>query len=171
MIDEPHRTIPFDNIRGLLQDFTLQLDHLIMAQRNGTRYENARRSDLKVFIMASRQPHTLSSLARALSISRQAVHSSVKRLAALQVVEVLPLAGSARDKIVTVTEKGWHARQTANEQIVRLEAECASIIGEKGLEQFRMLLQAMVLGLKSKHAFDTEIADADAAQAVQATGV
>jgi DNA-binding MarR family transcriptional regulator len=150
MTDEWRALIPFSNIRGLLQDFTTQLDDLTISYRKGTRYENVRKSDARVFISAIRKPQSVAEIARELEVSRQAVHSSVKRLAALKVLELQPLPGNHRDKIVTITDRGHRARVHILEHIQRMEAECAEIIGQQGLETFRALLLALVLGLKAK---------------------
>jgi DNA-binding MarR family transcriptional regulator len=146
--EQPRRAIPYDNIRGLLQDLTAELDNRTIAHRRGTRYENVRQSDVRVFIIASRQPRTVSSIAREMDVTRQAVHSSVQRLKTLQVVELIAQPGNDRDKLVAVTEKGWQAQQVANESIRHLEAEIAEILGVKGLEQLRKQLLALVTTLK-----------------------
>ena len=143
-----NRSIPFDNVRGLLRDLTAELDRRTVVHRQGTRYENVRQSDVRVFIIASRQPSTESEIARELEVTRQAVHSSVQRLKELGVVEMLPQPGNGRDKLVAVTEKGWQAQEVANASIRLLEKECADILGSKGLEQFRKQLVALVAALK-----------------------
>jgi DNA-binding MarR family transcriptional regulator len=156
MPDQWRAHIPFDNIRGLLQDFTTLLDDRITAYRRGTRYENVRRSDVRVFISATRKAQSVADIARELEVSRQAVHSSVKRLADLKVVELVPQPGNNRDKLVIVTDRGEQARVHALEQIERLEKECAAIIGEQRLATFRTLLLALVLGLKAKDSVSAE---------------
>jgi DNA-binding MarR family transcriptional regulator len=143
-----NRTIPFDNIRGLLQDLSSELDRRTIAHRRGTRYENVRQSDVRVFIMASRQPRSEAEIARELEVTRQAVHGSVQRLKALGVLDLVKLPGNGRDKVVTVTESGWQAQEVANASIQLLERECAGILGDKGLEQFRKQLVALVTALK-----------------------
>jgi DNA-binding MarR family transcriptional regulator len=146
--NQQERVIPFDNLRGLLQDLMGELDRRIFTHIKGTRYQRIRPSDLRVGIMASRQPRSVSVIARELEISRQAVHSSVQRLIALDVVELLPDPTSSRDKIVAVTEKGWQAQQVTLASIKLLEKECGDILGEKGLEQFRKQLLALVTAMK-----------------------
>jgi DNA-binding MarR family transcriptional regulator len=146
--DQAARVIPFDNIRGLLQDLTSELDRRAIAFRKGTRYENARQSDVRVFILASRQARSESELARELEVTRQSVHASVQRLRQMDVVELVSQPGNARDKLVTVTDKGWEAQAMAKKSIALLEADCASILGEKGLEQFRKQLLALVTALQ-----------------------
>ena len=147
MSDSSGNPIPFDNIRGMLQDLTAHLDHQLTHYRQGTRYENVRKSDVRVFTLASRKSRTMSHMARDLDVSRQAVHSSVKRLIDLKVVELIAQPGNSRDKLVAVTERGFHARQIAVEQIQRLEKELQLVLGAEKLGQFRSLLQELVVGL------------------------
>ena len=153
MPDE-HRTraIPFDNIRGLLQDLSSELDRRTIAHRKGTRYEKVRQSDVRVFIMASRQPRSEAEIARELEVTRQAVHGSVQRLKALGVLDLVKQPGNGRDKVVTVTESGWQAQEVAKASIHLLEQECTDILGAKGLEQFRKQLVALVTALKVRDA-------------------
>ena len=151
VIDQkPKRAIPYDNVRGLLQDLESELDKRGAVYRRGTRYENVRQSDVRVFILASRRARTVSDIARELEVTRQAVHSSVTRLKALQVVELLPQPGNGRDKLVVVTENGWQAQVIANDAITKLEKECAQILGTRGLTQFRKQLLKLVTTLKSR---------------------
>jgi DNA-binding MarR family transcriptional regulator len=142
------RVIPFDNIRGLLRDLASQLDRRAIVHRKGTPYEAVRQSDVRVFIIASRQPSSESEIARELEVSRQAVHSSVQRLKDLGVVGLIPQPGNGRDKLVAVTESGRQAQDVANATIRLLENECADILGTKGLEQFRKQMTVLVSALK-----------------------
>lgn len=142
--------IPFDNVRGLLQDLTTILDDHFTTLRKGTRYESLRKSDTKVFILASRQPRSMAAMAKDLAISRQAVHDSVKRLVALEVVEVVALPNNSRDKIVAVTERGLQARLVALSYIEKLEAICADILGKEEFELFRKMLVVLLRGLKQQ---------------------
>ena len=150
MLDHVQTVIPFSNIRGLMQDFTLQLDRMIGEQRRGTKYEKVRKSDIRVFISISRRKQTVTEIAREMDVTRQAIHSSVKRLIDMDVVGLVPQPGNHKEKLVVITERGEKTRAYAMEQIASLEAECASIIGQQGLETFRALLLALVLGLKAK---------------------
>jgi DNA-binding MarR family transcriptional regulator len=150
MVDDLPFRIPYDNLRGLLQDFMLQIDHRYVLYKKGTPYEKARLSDLKVFIAASRNPRSIAEIARDHAVSRQAIQSSVQRLVGLNVVELLPHPSNHRDKIVSVTERGWRARQQALKHIGWIEQECAEILGAKGLEQFRAQLLALTVGLKAR---------------------
>lgn len=152
--DQENRAIPYDNVRGLLRDLADLLDKRTVAYRKGTRYEAVRQSDVRVFIIASRQPSTEADIARELEVSRQAVHSSVQRLKALGVVEQVAQPGNGRDKLVMVTESGWQAQAVANESIRLLEKECADILGVKGLEQFRKQLVVLVSALKLRDSLD-----------------
>jgi DNA-binding MarR family transcriptional regulator len=150
VVDKLPYAIPHDNLRGLMQDFIVQLDSRFARFRMGTPYGKARLSDLKVFIAASRNPRSIADIARDHMVTRQAIQASVQRLVALDVVELLPHPKNHRDKIVSVTERGWQARKEALKHIDIVEKECAEILGAKGLEQFRAQLLALTVGLKAR---------------------
>jgi DNA-binding MarR family transcriptional regulator len=150
MIDPSQTPIPVNSIRGLLQDFTLHLDRMISEQRQGTPYEKVRQSDIRVFISAARRSQSVSDIAREMDVSRQAIHSSVKRLMAFDVVELVPQPGNHKEKLVAVSVHGQDARNHVIAQIDHMEAQCRAIIGVQGLETLRALLLALVLGLRAK---------------------
>jgi DNA-binding MarR family transcriptional regulator len=133
-------TVPVDNIRSLLHFVIQCLDDRLQVYRKGTRYESVRPSDVRVFVSALRQPRRITDLAKALKISRQAVQMSVKRLADLKVVELQPVPGNQRDKLIVITDRGMSARRTADDQITRLENEVSDVIGKDDLESLRILL-------------------------------
>jgi DNA-binding MarR family transcriptional regulator len=166
MSDQPERAIPYDNIRGLAQDLIDELDRRGDVHRRGSRFEHVRRSDVRVWAYASRKPRTMAEIARALKVTRQAVHASVKRLLDLGIVELLPQPGNGRDKLLTVTERGLEAQKLARHSIGLMEEEAAQIIGQRGLDQFRQQLLALVTALRARevpgeHAV-TEDEDVDA---------
>ena len=150
MADDPKLRISSDNLTSLAQDLMHLLGLRLVDLRKGTRYEQVRRSDVRVFALAARHPRSVSEIARDLAVSRQAVHSSFKRLEALKILEMIPHPTSGRDKLMAVTERGQHASLTAIDQIAILDAECASIIGRKRLEQMRESLVELVAGLKAR---------------------
>ena len=86
--------VPLDNIRSLLSNLSVEIDYRFIRFRRGTRYENVRPSDVRVFVAATRGRRTISDVAMALNVTRQAVHASVKRLAALKILELqsMPVA-------------------------------------------------------------------------------
>ncbi len=140
MAENDTPTVPVDNIRSLLHFVIQCLDDRLQVYRKGTRYESVRPSDVRVFVSALRQPRRITDLAKALKISRQAVQMSVKRLADLKVVELQPVPGNQRDKLIVITDRGMSARRTAEDQITRLEGEVSNIIGKDDLESLRILL-------------------------------
>jgi DNA-binding MarR family transcriptional regulator len=140
MAENDTPTVPVDNIRSLLHFVIQCLDDRLQVYRKGTRYESVRPSDVRVFVSALRQPRRITDLAKALKISRQAVQMSVKRLADLKVVELQPVPGNQRDKLIVITDRGMSARRTAEDQITRLENEVSDIIGKDDLESLRILL-------------------------------
>jgi DNA-binding MarR family transcriptional regulator len=135
--------VPSNNIRSLLQGVSDGLDARFAAYRSGTRFENIRPSDVRVFVLALRHPRSMAELARILHVSRQAVHASVNRLRQLKVVELKSDPGNAKDKKVVITDRGESARSAAQTQIRQVETECAEVIGPDGVEKLRELLEAL----------------------------
>jgi DNA-binding MarR family transcriptional regulator len=152
MVDQTIQFIPPDSTRGLLQEVMQQLDQRVAHFKIGTPYEKVRMSDARVFVAAARLPRSIAQIARVYGISRQAVQSSVQRLIALNVVELLPHPDSHRDKIISVTAHGNAAQAQAVKHLGWLDNECAEILGAKGLEQFRTQLLALTAGLKARQA-------------------
>ncbi len=140
MVDDALPKLAVDNIRSLLHFATQCADERLQSYRMGTRYEAVRPSDVRVFVMALRRPRRIADLARSMKISRQAVQMSVRRLQALKVLELQPIPGNQRDKLVVITDRGLNARRTAEMQSARLENEIAELLGVDGLEQFREYL-------------------------------
>jgi DNA-binding MarR family transcriptional regulator len=162
MVDITNAPIPFDNMRGLMQDLTIQLDLRLKLFREGTRFAGVRQSDIRIFISASRAPKSIAELAREHQITRQAAQISVKRLVELGVVELVHKPGNQRDKVVTVTEDGLDAKKARLDFIELIEREMAEIIGTKGLEQFRILMLAVVSGMKARSAVENGFEPAQA---------
>ncbi len=140
--------IPLDNVRSLILELTFVLDRHFAALRKGTSYAGLRKSDIKVFVLASRQPSSMAALARDLAVSRQAVHDSVKRLAALDIVALVALPNNARDRVVTITERGKDAQAYARTNIAKLETTCSEILGKEEFELLKKMLGTLMLGLK-----------------------
>jgi DNA-binding MarR family transcriptional regulator len=146
-----------DNIRTMLYFLGVALDERLQHFRKGTIYEQVRASDVRVFMRAIREKNTISELARQLNISRQAVQSSVQRLQKLQVLDLEAPPGNKRDKLVVITAKGHHARNTALQQIQRFEDEFAAVIGVDGLETFRKSLIAILEQTRKLNAADAKV--------------
>lgn len=137
MVDNMKLEFPTQNIRSLLHEISVAIDKNLQTQRQGSRYEGVRDSDVKVFMRAFRSEATVSEIARSLNVSRQAIHASVQRLMELGVLALQPIPNNSRDKLVVVTERGRHAQQTSLDQIKSLEAHMASVIGENELQTMR----------------------------------
>ncbi len=140
--------LPSNTLYNLLQQLSFLIDNRYTELRRGTRYSDVRPSDIRVFVQVARQARSETEIAQAMNVTRQAVQSSVKRLVAMKVVEVVPKPNNGRDKIVQLTERGLVARQTAAEQIRIVEAECAAIIGREELERLRGLLLHLETGYR-----------------------
>ena len=133
--------IPYhNNMKGLVQDLTEKLDLCMSVLLENSPYKDVRPADVKSFMLISRNPRTISGLARALNISRQAAFSSVSRLIELGVIELKPAPGSKRDKIPVVTKKGNEARRVAEKNLKIIDSRLQTKIGEKRFKDFRQTL-------------------------------
>jgi DNA-binding MarR family transcriptional regulator len=149
MVDESKNPVTL-GIRNLTAEFLSALDERYTMMRKGTRYEGVRQFDGRVFVAATREGLTESEIARAFSVSRQAVHASVERLMELKLLERQAIPGNRRDKRIALTERGKHASQTANQQIAEIEAECADIIGRDNFQTFRLQLELIAKTMSSR---------------------
>lgn len=140
--------IPADNICELMQQLSVALESHFAALRKGSHCESLRKSDVKVFFLASRQPRSMATMARDLGVSRQAIHESVKRLVALDIVELEIQSDNGRDKVVAVTELGKDAQILAQTSIAKLESTGAEILGKEEFELFRKMLGLLLHGFK-----------------------
>jgi DNA-binding MarR family transcriptional regulator len=133
-----------DNIINLVHQLGMAFDERFMLFRRGTPYEAARKSDVRVFVQATRGPFTISEIARTMGITRQAVQNSVQRMQKMKVVNLQLVSGNRRDKQVVITELGLQAQNLAAQQVQRYEAEIAQAIGADNVEQFRKNLKSFV---------------------------
>ena len=129
-----------NNTKGLVQDLVEKLDSKMHAMRRGTLWEDVRPSDAKLFVLTARHQRSIADLAKALDISRQAAHKSVKRLLDRGVVELRQMPGNNRDKIVVITDEGNAARIMAAKNLEAIEFEIEQRIGKERLEEFRQTL-------------------------------
>jgi DNA-binding MarR family transcriptional regulator len=126
-----------DNINSLTYLLGVEIEERLAKQRLGTPYEHVRKSDVRVFVAASRGRLTISEIARTLGVSRQAVHMSAQRLQDLKVVELQPAPEDRREKILVLSAMGLAVGQNAKKQIEAVEAEFEEVIGKDGMETLR----------------------------------
>ncbi len=131
---------PRDNIIHLISQLGQAFEGRLLQFRRGTRYEHVWHSDARVFGQATRRKMTISEIARTLKITRQAVQASVKRLRALDVVDVESIPGNRRDKFVVLTARGLLAQASAVKQVAAIEDDIAKALHPMDLETFRNAL-------------------------------
>ncbi|MBL4799529.1 MAG: winged helix-turn-helix transcriptional regulator [Oleispira sp.] len=140
MVDKKNNLPNPTNVKGLMQDLVEKLDSKMQMKRKGTLWEDVRPSDAKLFLLTARHQRSIADLAKALGISRQAAHKSVKRLLDRDVVELRQFPGNNRDKIVVITDAGNTARIMVAKSLGAIESEIEERIGKKRLEEFRQTL-------------------------------
>ncbi len=136
-----------NNIRGLIQDTSERLDSLAASVRATTQFAGTTKADAKTFMLISRHSRGLTELARALGISRQAAHKSLKRLIEAQMVSYDYVPGSNRDMIATLTPKGLAARQVGLKIAQQVEQAVEAQIGAADLEVLREILVRLNQGM------------------------
>lgn len=121
-----------------------EMDAWMLEQREKTQFGGIRPADAKLAVVASRQPQTLSELARTLGVSRQAVHLAVQRLSKMGLLSLHPTATDRREKLVALTARGREALLLAEQQVRKMEQDMASVIGPEGLETLRATLKVLL---------------------------
>lgn len=143
MVDKRDDAFLSDNIKGLMMDLVSRWNRAMDAAQQHTEFSSVRPGDQRLFGYMRGRTTRMSEFHTGLGISRQAAHQSVARLQAGGLVEVRPTPDSARDKSVYITEKGQRLRSFAAQQIREIEGECASVLGDDGLEALRQLLKRL----------------------------
>lgn len=98
-------------------------------------------SSSKILTFVDNGVVTISSIAKKIGISRQAVHKVVKNLA-LKDFLVLEHQNNKRDKQIQMTQKGQELLQCRHAVMTKVEAQIAQKIGEKNLCELKKLLNS-----------------------------
>lgn len=135
------------NLKGLLQDVLERLEARNAALRADTAFADATPAEARLFAALRGRERTISELARALGVSRQAVHHTVHRLVRAGVVVLVPSEHSGREKIVRISPSGRQVQVMAAANLRQIEAEVGALIGNRSLETLRSLLLRIRDGL------------------------
>lgn len=144
MIEKTDDTFLETNIKGMMMTLIAHWNAQMDQGRVSTEFANIRPSDMRVFGQLRGRSIKLSDIHRELGFSRQAAQQAVDRLVEHGVLSVEPAAGSRRDKVVSVTQKGQGLRTLAARQIREIETSCARVLGDDGKEAMRELLIQLV---------------------------
>lgn len=140
MGDNNDKTIQSDNLRGLIQDLSETFDRMANDIREETVFAGVRPSDAKTFMLIARHPRGISELAKAMGISRQAAHKSVRHLRDKGLIAIEFEDGSKRDKIARLTKRGLEGRKVGREIAETVEQCVAEKIGQKDTDMLKQLL-------------------------------
>ena len=133
---QPHKTL----LRHLLLARSDWMEARVMegAHRNG--YGEVTTAMNRLFAQLRGRPVGLSELARALSVSRQAVHQLANEAARLGLVEFVASENDGRVKLLRFTQKGWAMSDSAARAFEAIEAELAQQIGAQDLVELKRIL-------------------------------
>lgn len=99
--------------------------------------------------LAEAEPMSVSSLAGALGISRQAAHKSLTILEKLGYITLQMRPENKKEKIVVLTDRGGELVKRSLEIIAATEQKMADFLGEKAYKSFRENQQKLTLFLAS----------------------
>jgi len=136
--------IPVVNIRTLTYFLSQMIDHRVDELRAGSPFAHLRASDLRVFVAASRNNRTMSDIARLMRITRQSVQSSIQRLEEVDVVELMPIKGNKRDKLVHMTRRGASAIGLAVKVLAAIDKEFSDILGQDEYAQLKATMLKLI---------------------------
>ena len=139
MIDNSTKKFLETNLKGLMMDTIERMEKETALLRKGGLYE-ASPSEVKLFSALRGRERSISEVARALGISRQAVHKTNRRLMELGVTELVEKSGNKRDKFIKITENGLLVQIEGAKHLKIVEDKISQKIGKKNLELFRSLL-------------------------------
>ena len=139
MVDENSKQFLATSLKGLLQDTLEWMEVRNSELRRGSEFEGTP-AEAKLFATLRGRSRSISELARAIGVSRQAVHNTVHRLIEAGVVELVAQENSKRDKLVKITRKGTRVQAMAAKNLKVIENEMADRIGAKNVELIRSLL-------------------------------
>jgi DNA-binding MarR family transcriptional regulator len=133
---QPHKTL----LRHLLLARSDWMEVRVMdgARRNG--YGEVTTAMNRLFAQLGGRPVGLSELARALSVSRQAVHQLANEAARLGLVEFVTSESDGRVKLLRFTQKGWAMSDSAARAFAAIETELAQQIGAQDLAELKRIL-------------------------------
>lgn len=127
-------------LRGLLLRRVSWMESRVLAAAEVHGYGAVTPAMNRLFGHMRRRPVSLSTLARQLGVSRQAVHQVVKEAEALGLVELTAHGSDARAKEVGFTAAGWAMSASAAASLDAIEEDLAGRIGRDDLETLRRIL-------------------------------
>lgn len=127
-------------LRTLLRARTDWIEQRMLegAARNG--YGHLTPAMVRLFGHMSGRPLGISTLARRLAVSKQAVHQLATEGARLGLLEFVPSEQDGRVKLVRFTEKGWAMSDSASAELQRIEDELAATLGREDMAALRRIL-------------------------------
>ena len=125
--------------RLLLQKFQL-IENRLLKELNSSEFAPISKAESMIFASLRGNESSLSDIAKALGISRQAVHKTVSELVKRDLL-ILHLSEKNKSaKLVTLSAKGEHCVQFALMSFKRIEKDICNEIGQ---EQMEMLINIL----------------------------
>jgi len=132
------------NIKGMMMTLIAHWNAQMDDVRAEPEFATVRPADIRVFAQLRGGTVKLSDIHREMGFSRQAAQQAVDRLVAPDMIEVAPVPGSKRDKVVSFTDKGQRWRTIAASKIRQIEEQIAKAIGINAREDLRKQLIELI---------------------------
>lgn len=97
-------------------------------------------AEIKLFNALRGEEKSISTLARTMGVSRQAVHKTAHRLEGLGFLELVSRQNNKKNRIVCITEKGQVIRKQGAKYLMSIEEKLSWNIGERNVVFIKMLL-------------------------------
>ncbi|PRD66297.1 MarR family winged helix-turn-helix transcriptional regulator [Malikia granosa] len=127
-------------LRRLLLSRTDWMEQRLIASAERHGYGDVTAAMSRLCAHLAGKPMGLSELARRLAVSRQAVHKLASEAASLGYVEFIDSEKDGRIKLLRFTQKGWDMAESAERELLAIEAELAEQIGPERLELLKEIL-------------------------------
>jgi DNA-binding MarR family transcriptional regulator len=136
-----------DNIMRLALELVEWMEGEMVELNKSDDYQGSA-SEIKLFNALRGEEKSISTLARIMGISRQAVHKTTHRLEELGFIKLVSRQNNKKDRIVCITEKGQLIRKQGAEYLINIEEKLSWNVGERNLVFIKMMLSTHLKKLR-----------------------
>ena len=121
-----------DNIMRLAVELVEWMEGEMVELNKSDDYQGSA-SEIRLFNALRGEEKSISTLARTMGISRQAVHKTTHRLEELGFLKLVSRQNNKKDRIVCITEEGQAIRKQGAEYFINIEEKISWNVGERNL--------------------------------------
>ena len=136
-----------DNIMRLAVELVEWMEGEMVELNKSDDYQGSA-SEIRLFNALRGEEKSISTLARTMGISRQAVHKTTHRLEELGFLKLVSRQNNKKDRIVCITEEGQAIRKQGAEYLINIEEKISWNVGERNLVFMKMMLSTHLKKLR-----------------------